>query len=163
MNERRRALSGAVVKEPVDYSLQYLTITSLEDSNTIYWKSSSYRYNNYTISVSTDDGETWTDKTNNSSSGATLATLSKGQKMLIKGVNLTYGTSSYYSYFSFSKNVKVSGNIMSMCYGDDFVGKLTVTSSAFRYLFTGQSKLVSVKNLVLPALTVGANAYEAMS
>ena len=55
----------------------------------------------------------------------------------------------------------VYGNIESLEYGDDFVGKTEILKSdnAFSRLFKGSTGLVSAENLVLPATTMKPNCY----
>ena len=144
----------------VDYSTQYLTIESLEDNNTIYWKYDISGYSARTISVSTDDGETWTSYTSTSGgSGTTIATLNNGDKLLIKGQNNTYRINTFNS----TKQFKVYGNIMSLVSGDTFENADTLTNIAtFSRLFNGATGLVDAENLVLPATTLASNCYEAM-
>jgi hypothetical protein len=156
---RRRVL----LKNSESYSLNYLTIKSLEDSNTISWKAGNSSLTK-TISISTDNGETWTDKTSDTTD-VTLATLNIGDKLLIKGTNNAYGDSSYYNYFVSTKEFNVSGNIMSMIYGDNFIGQTTFTSSnnyVFKFLFYNCTKLKSVKDLILPATTLASDCYRSM-
>ena len=145
-----------------DYKSKYLTIRSLADNNTIGWKASNSLLT-MTISVSTDNGTTWTNKTS-STSGTTLATLSTDATLLIKGTNTAYGTSSYYNYFTSTQNFEVEGNIMSLIYGDNFVGQTILDSSGynFKYLFYNCTKLISAENLILPATTLANNCYQSM-
>lgn len=63
-----------------------------------------------------------------------------------------------------SSNVRfnVSGNIMSLIYGDNFIGQTTLKSaSCFSYLLFN-SNVVSAKNLILPATTLTNNCYQEM-
>lgn len=69
-----------------DYSQMYLTIESLENGNTIYWKYDANTSTTRSISVSTDDGSSWTTYTS-TSGGTPIASLNTGQKVLIKGSN----------------------------------------------------------------------------
>ena len=56
----------------------------------------------------------------------------------------------------------VGGNIMSMLYGDGFAENQTMKDSAFYYLFEGQTKLVSAKELKLVAMELMQRCYEGM-
>lgn len=143
-----------------DYSTQYLTIEGLEDNNTIYWKYETSGYSARTISVSTDDGETWTAYTSTSGgSGTTIATLNNGDKLLIKGQNNTYAKNNFNS----TKQFKVYGNIMSLVSGDTFENADTLTNIAtFSRLFKDATGLVDAENLVLPATTLTSDCYEGM-
>jgi hypothetical protein len=66
--------------------------------------------------------------------------------------------------FTVSTKFNVSGNIMSLLYGDDFVGKtdLTGKNCVFRYLFNNCNKLLSAENLILPATKLSDSCYENM-
>ena len=143
----------------------YLTIQSLEDNNTIGFKCN---LNNVkrTISISTDNGVTWTGKTS-STSGKILATLNTGEKMLIKGDNSSYamsGTSEgSYNYFTSTKQFVLEGNIMSLINSTNFENLNTLTSErTFNRLFYNCSKLVSAENLSLPAMTLTRDCYGSM-
>lgn len=143
----------------------YLTIQSLEDNNTIGFKCN---LNNVkrTISISTDNGVTWTGKTS-STSGKILATLNTGEKMLIKGDNSSYAMSEYtgvsYNYFTSTKQFVLEGNIMSLINSTNFENLNTLTSERTFYgLFYNCSKLVSAENLLLPAMTLTRDCYDGM-
>lgn len=139
------------------YSSQYLTIESLENGNTIKW-SNRYEPSAKTISVSTDDGETWTTYTS-TSGGTSIASLNTGQKILLKGLNYNYHINSFGSTGQF----KVYGNIMSLISGDTFENVDTLTRiRSFSYLFNGATGLTSAENLILPATSLTQYCYESM-
>lgn len=150
------------------YTDLYMTIESLEDNNTIYWKDGRNALASV-ISASTDNGSTWTAYIASSGgSGTTIATLNTGDKVLLKGINdrylpVTSGT--IYvdggSSFKSSKTFNVYGNAMSLISGDSFTSSTSVSSYAFAYLFYG-SKVVSAENLILPATTLASNCYRWM-
>lgn len=58
----------------------------------------------------------------------------------------------------------VSGNVMSMLFGDDFVGKKDLTGyyCAFARMFAGNEYICDVRYLVLPATTLEIGCYFAM-
>ena len=147
---------------PHDYSKDYLTFVALEDGNVISWKANNSSLTK-SISVSTDNGETWTSKTS-STDGTTLATLNTGDKLLVKGTNTAYGSRSnenYYNYFQSTKEFNVQGNIMSLISGDNFRSATTLSETyTFRRLFCQASGLIHAKNLVFPATTVTDNCYD---
>jgi len=70
------------------YENQYLTIESLSNNNTISFKCKNEDISR-TILVSTDNGNTWSEKTS-TTSGVELATLNEGDILHIKGENTTY-------------------------------------------------------------------------
>ena len=147
--------------EPSDYSMRYLTFESLEDDNEVYL--SRYTYIVQTVYVSTDNGVTWVEK--QAKNLNVLATLNKGEKMLIKANNAAYADSNTYSHFQVKKQYIVYGNIMSLVYGDNFIGQTQLLSSyTFRNLFgdIGLHTLISAENLILPATTLTSSCYDSM-
>ena len=160
-----------------DYSKDYFTIVSLEDNNVIYFGVKDAAYSK-TISVSTDNGNTWTDYTSSKPSndslvfGTSIASLNVGEKILIKGNNTKYGSSfisEQNNYFSSEKRFNVEGNIMSLIYGDNFIGQtiLPDESYIFARLFDQisatnlhKNTIVSAENLILPpTLRNGCYSY----
>ena len=148
------------------YKSAYLTFEALEGGtftltipvnvNSTYMTSVSY---------STDNGETWTTTTvDNTEQTITTPTINAGDKVLWKGVGkqITRDTSNnYFSYFSSTGNFNVSGNIMSLLYGDEFVNQVVFPSNStynFCYLFNN-NKLISAQNLMLPATTLTSGCY----
>ena len=143
-----------------DYSRDYLTITSLTDNNSIGWKADNQDYTK-TISVSTDSGRTWTDKTS-SLEGTELAILNTGANLLIKGNNTSYGLSSnHYTTNNFtSTNIfDISGNIMSLVYGDNFRNQTTLQEERTFIRMFYNTKVISAQNLVLPATSMTISCY----
>lgn len=161
-----------VLFKGIRYEQQYFAIESLEDNNAIMFKLSSNSgspsaSSAKTISVSTDDGGTWTDYTS-TADGTTIATLNMGQKVLIKGNNNTYyergGFRGGFSCFTASKQIDVNGNIMSLIYGDNFKEQYLFPSGT-NYNFSNIFKsapIVSAENLILPATTLTAYCYDSM-
>ena len=167
-----------------DYSLDYLTIVSLENNNVVKLKCR-YEEAKLTINVSTDNGSTWTSKTPISDAylnhSVNLATLNTGDKLLIKGLNTTY--SPYRSsggdynthWFECTKTYNVEGNIMSLTYGDNFISTIptSLAYQAFSDLFSrvlystsdglygANVNLITAENLILPNV-VGDSCYTSM-
>lgn len=147
---------------------EYLTFEALENGtftlnipanvNSTYMTSVSY---------STDDGENWTTTTvDNTAQTITTPTINAGDKVLWKGVGKqTSYNFSIHSIFSSTGNFNVSGNIMSLLYGDNFVNQTEFASGSsynFTYLFGQTTKLINAENLILPATTLTANCYRDM-
>lgn len=153
--------------EPSEYESQYLTFDIVTGGYiTLY----SYRegYPDYnadkTIQYSINNGP-WMNKTSKRSAGTAVDTndiiVNAGDKVRFKGSN------SEYWGFHFRSGVgatwRASGNIMSLIYGDDFVGKTTLTEpSAFREVFNSGGALLSCSNLILPATTLTRGCYNSM-
>ena len=165
---------------PPDYSLEYFTIESLEDNNVI----SINGVLGYGEPAQEDTVAVWyysTNKVNwtefdvkNSTQyyNPNFITLNKNQKVYLKTTSQFYktgiinagGSSTYqYNYFGTTKNFKVYGNIMSLCYGDNFVNQTTLSwTYTFYYLFRSCTKLVDISNLILPATTLTNYCYSRM-
>ena len=161
-----------------DYSKDYFTIVSLEDNNVIYFGVKDKAYAK-TISVSTDNGNTWTNYTSSEPwndsfvFGTSIASLNVGEKILIKGNNTNYCNNvldERNNYFSSEKRFNVEGNIMSLIYGDNFIGQtiLPDESYIFARLFDQVSAtnlhkntIVSAENLILPP-TLRTGCYYGM-
>jgi len=149
----------------VDYSKEYFTIESLADNNSISFGLNSNSAN-ITISWSLDK-ETWHDYTAEYKSPWTyvFTTLSSGEKVYIKGNNFYYSTSTSlsYHYFRASEDAVISGNIMSLIYGDNFQGETTISYQyAFNNLFYNFSHLTNAENLILPATSLSSYCYSYM-
>ena len=147
----------------IDYSKEYLTIESLADNNTITWTFTGSDPIQNVIYWS-KNGTSWTSAiASTSDTPVSLATLNKGEKMYLKGENVTYASSaSKYSHFNSDYEFNVSGNIMSLIYGDNFIGQITLSSS---YNFAGifrSSKVYDASNLILPATTLTNFCYRYM-
>ena len=142
----------------VDYSKQYLTFEVVDGGN-ITIKASNANVAK-TIQYSIDNGSTWTSLTTSTTAQELGGTLSVGDKVLVKGTNTAYGTSSYYNSFGGTAKVNVYGNIMSLISGDSFANNKTLTDSyTFYRLFYAYTNLLSAENLILPATTLADWCY----
>lgn len=143
-----------------DYSLDYFTIESLEDNNDIQLYRRSTDAPTITIQWSTD-GTNWNNFTS-STSTTPITTLNTGDKIMIKGINTQYASAdngNASQLLKSTKTINVYGNIMSLLYGDNFVGQTTLTANyTFRSLFW-QGKIVDASNLILPATTLSQYCY----
>lgn len=141
------------------YKRQYLTIESLSNNNTIYFRTTNTGEDK-TILVSTDDGVNWEPRTSsNAGSGTTIAVLGRNGKVLLRGENSVYDGLMFIS----SGEYELYGNIMSLIYGESFVGKNTLTGNyTFRGLFSKSTKLKTAENLRLPATTLTISSYDRM-
>ena len=151
------------VKEKHDYSLDYLTTTALESGTISLNVPSGLSTSRLTsISYSIDNGSTWiTTQYDNTNSINISLNVNEGDKILWKGVAGTLSKSKTSgSMFSSTCNFVVSGNIMSLLYGDNFVSQTTLSqNNNFARLFQGCTKLVSISNLILPATTLAMQSY----
>ena len=147
-----------------DYSLDYFTIESLEDNNEIKF----YMYSSYapavTIQWSINNGTTWNSYTSSTSTNP-FTTLNTGDKLIIKGNNTQYAsadTNNYSNRMLSTKTINMYGNIMSLLYGDNFVGQTILPADyTFCRLFSA-GKMVDTSNLILPATTITRSCYRSL-
>lgn len=167
-----------------DYSTRYLTTIALDEGAITFNIHTAIGTDKLaSVSYSTDDGATWT--TVNNQDGRTeelevKVNVHEGDKVLWKGSGTQtsiydedYGE--YYpSYFSSTCGFDAEGNIMSLCYGDDFADKKTLTKQGqFAYLFSSyyvnsnyddekSTLLVNAGNISLPATALTEACYLSM-
>ena len=140
------------------YPNEYLTIEALDDG---YLLCSWTGNDSWSVSYSTNGGKTWTRCTNgNTQPESSRIPISAGQKILLKGeLNNDVNSSAYGETIRIdvidenADNIdfNVSGNLLSIGYGDDFIGKTKFTNSMF-YLarMFAETNVVSAKNLIIP-------------
>lgn len=175
---RRRAAAAA---HGDDYSKQYLTIEMLEAGSIGFKIATNTTLAQYSgASYSTDGGSTWTSVPNVASTlvEVSIPNLSAGDKVLWKGVgsklSMYSGTNDAYSTkFVLPNECIVYGNIASMLYGDNFVGKtgwgyynnveITTPNTNNRYCFSClfyKCNVTSAENLVIPMDKMEQNVFE---
>ena len=136
--------------KPHDYSQDYLTFEAVENTT--------FQFTKAGLSYSLDNGDTWTSLAANTAT----PTVNAGNKILFKG-EMTPSSSNPYGIGTFSSTGKYNamGNIMSLLYGDNFIGQtdLTGKNDAFYSLFASNNHLVDVSNLTLPATTLANFCY----
>ena len=124
---------------------------------------------------SLDNGKTWTEYTNGNNVLQELPKIpvTKDQKILVKGnlndavTSIPDGETVFINIVKdntddYNVDFNVSGNLLSIGYGDDFVGKekLTNQTVVFTEMFSN-TNVVSAKNLILPQPT-SENMYAGM-
>lgn len=144
----------------VDYSKQYLTFKVIKGGNITITASNANVAK--TIQYSTDNGSTWTSLTTSTTAQELGGALSVGDKVLVKGTNTAYGTSSNYNRFGGTAKINVYGNIMSLISGDSFANNKTLTASYTFYRLFTNTNLLSAENLILPATTLASGCYNNM-
>lgn len=156
----------------IDYSKVHLTTKALSDGTISFNILSTMNTDKITsISYSTDDGATWTTTENQDNKEENLVinvNVTTGDKVLWKGDATQIG---YYgnigpviegSFFSSTAEFDVEGNVMSLCYGDNFDGEDELEYRAqFINLFRG-SDVVNAKNFILPSTTLTDFCYSSM-
>ena len=154
------------------YENDYLTFR-IRTAGNLYWRGNSG--NTKTIEYSLNDG-TWTTLTSNTT--PPTITVAANDVVRFRGTNNSYATSkSAYSGFGYGEagtsgqenydtnapELDIEGNIMSLVYGDNFVGQTTFNGGIFNFcsLFK-KLKCISAENLILPATTLTQYCYRAM-
>ena len=142
-----------------DYSQDYLTFDILS-GGTLKWKSNGSGATK-TISYSINNGS-WTVIT--SSESATIS-VQQGDVVRFKGSNTRYCEADKNNYSGFADGTatfNISGNIMSLLYGDNFAEETNLPGTWTFTQFFKQSKCISAENLILPATTMTDCCYRAM-
>ena len=150
------------VEPVVDYSKEYLTLTALGNSVTFSIVANEQDPNIPLVSYSTDGGSTWS-TISPDTTASKIATLNSGQSVLLKGTQT--GTSSTgYIKIDATGYYNASGNVMSLIFGDNFIGQTSLSGKdyAFLSLFHKSTNLKNVDNLVLPATTLATSCYQNM-
>ena len=140
-------------------SNDFLRFIALEDGTFSFYPTSGN-----VISYSLDSGETWTEL----SSGASTPTIQSGETVFWKG-NMSHidTTQNGIGYFKSTGRFDVEGNIMSLLYGNNFIGKTNLSDypyvfqTMFAYFSSG-AKVVNAENLILPATTLSEGCYASM-
>ena len=159
-----------------DYSKEYLTIEAVDNSVLVEFilgitsgisESKDIQYSK--------DKSSWTTVSFGNLSGGKfpIVRINKGEKLYLKGDNLTYSdysdddnTQHYNCNIKITgdnSNAKLYGNIMSLLYADNFANQTTLYNRCtFRQLFGSSTALTDASNLILPATTLSEKCYEAM-
>ena len=134
------------------YENQYLTLIPVSADTT-------FKFSRSTIYYSLDYGTTWI----NLPSDKTTLNVKVGEKIMFKANELTTSSNYGSGTFSASSEFNVEGNVMSLIYGDNFVGQTSLSgrNSVFITLFKN-SKVVNAENMILPATSITNNCYNHM-
>lgn len=134
-----------------DYSSDYLTFVAIDDAE-FYFTGSALEY-------SLDGGETWVQLARN----ARTPTIHSGEKILWRGNYKTTSTSTKGNFkVDEYPSFNVEGNVLSIVYGDDFIGEKDLMGYKLNTLFT-QLNIVDAENLVIPATNgISSNCYAGM-
>lgn len=155
------------------YENDYLTFKILTNGK-VFWHSNGSGQAK-TIDYSLNDGA-WTTITATDSS--TYIDVVANDVVRFKGTNISYGkdksnysgfgqgehgTSGQETYDTNAAEVNIEGNIMSLIYGDNFVGQTTFNGGTYNFCSMFKKlKVVSAENLVLPPTTLREGCYRAM-
>lgn len=136
----------------IQYQKKYLTIEALTAGDlSLTGARSNFNY-------SLDNGSTWNVLANNQ----TVA-VNAGKKVLLKANRPTVYYETGIGNISYSGQFNLYGNIMSLVYGDNFIGQETISDGyQFYKLFRSNTTLISAENLILPATTLKNVCYMSM-
>lgn len=146
MGQFRRNLLFSLISGKKDSN--YLTIEALEDGLTV-------SFNRSGLSYSIDGGD-WVKINENKYTPS----INKGHSIAFKGKRAS--TESKIGIFTITNKCSLSGNCMSIIYGDDAEGQISVPDYGLRNLFSGCDNIVSVSKGFLPATELGKNCYSNM-
>ena len=142
----------------VKYANDYFTLNIISDGD-MRWAVNHYQVSK-TISYSKDNGTTWID-ISSTIEGASIPVVT-GDVVIFKGDNSSYFERGMSCHFKGTAKFNASGNVMSLIYGDDFVGKYEFTDSYCLHGLFEYSNIVNAENLVLPATTLTEGCYHSM-
>ena len=152
----------------VEYDSEYLTLSALEDG-TITITIPSYVNQDYATSLSySKDKSSWSEPVVIDDTDQTITIpVSSGDDVYLRGIarQLYNVNEDNGVYIDSSANINVSGNIMSLLYGDDFKDKTAFPNDSectFKYLFSSNAHLINAEDLILPATTLTTRCYDCM-
>ena len=167
-----------VFYSPIDYSKRYLRTVALEDGTISFniWRTMGTDYIT-SISYSLDNGGTWVTTENEDDKESNLSitvNVNEGDSILWKGDAQQTG---YFdddegecvgSFFSSTARFNIDGNVMSLCYGDNFISEDELEyEGQFACLFYDYDgeltcDVVNANNLALSATTLSNQCYASM-
>ena len=137
------------------YETQYLTMEALDNATIEVYP----QYPEYTTSYLyyKRDNEEWK-KIDTSNYNLIEITLDTSSKIMIRE---TLRVRKATRFKCSSGHINVYGNIMSLVYGDDFIGKTTMSGFSLESVFS-ESNIIDAGNLILPATTLSKDCYNLM-
>ena len=142
---------------PVPYDEQYFSFVAEDDNVSVKL---TYAHNNV-FQYSVDDGATWSNLADNQ----TTSSVNSGETIMFKAENPSTNGIDGIGVFALSatNRFSVQGNIMSLIYGDNFIGQTTLRNTyQFASLLWNCSGLISAEHLILPATTLTNLCYNSM-
>ena len=150
-----------------DYTTQPLTITNNTNSeNTLTIKKNHASAPDVSVQYSFDL-TTWDAMPTPTTTGSSIV-IPAGGKIYLKGNNSGWSsinsdvTRRYFNTINCSANFDVSGNIMSLLYGDDFIGQDTLINKCTFFGLFYNSNVVSTEYLYMPAKQLTTYCYREM-
>ena len=149
----------------VDYSQEYMTLSALGDGE-ITINIPAAINSSYATSLSySKDKSTWNETLIDDTAQTINIPVTSGDNVYLKGIANKLGNSSIGVNINSTTNINLSGNTMSLLYGDDYKDKVALPSGSsytFGNLFNGNTHLISAENLILPATTLADCCYYSM-
>ena len=155
------------------YENDYLTFRIITGGK-LYWRSNGSLIKSIDYSI---NNGTWTTITSANTPPPTI-TVAANDVVRFRGTNQTYATSkTAYSGFGLGEDgqtgttdldadaaeLNIEGNIMSLIYGDNFIGQTTFNGGTYNFCSIFKKlNVVSAEHLVLPATTLAEYCYRAM-
>ena len=138
---------------------QYLTFVAREDSVFSYYNTPDGPEDGL-LAYSLDSGSTWTGLQRSTNT----PTIQSGSTIMWKRNTDTYTGVGVSNFTCSMGSFDVEGNIMSLVWGDNFIGKTTFNNlqTSFSGLFSWCNTLISASQLVLPATILTAGCYRDM-
>ena len=145
--------------------VDYLTLTALGDGEIKITIPAAIN-SSYATSLSySKDKATWTDTIIDDTAQTITIPVTSGDNVYLKGIARQLYNVSDGVRINSTSNIDVSGNIMSLLYGDDFTEKTvfpTGSQYTFSYLFNSNTYLVNAENLILPVMELTYKCYSLM-
>ena len=152
------------------YSNQYLTFEIISGGS-FYFKASNSATTLRTIYYKINNEDNWNELEAQIGYKHREISIHSGDIIILKGENSGYWdnvTMGNNFYFSSSVKLNIYGNIMSLIYGDNFIGQTILPSNrTFEHLFSygindRTHNIISAENLILPATTLTEYCYAYM-
>lgn len=144
--------------EPIDYSRQYLTVEMLEDGDIAIYRNT---YSNSKTYYTLDGGETWQEIQSEGYNTYQIFIVHEGDKIMLKQEESPDMSP---SVFTLSGDTKFNmyGNVMSIAYGDNFIGRTEIPENVTTLCTFSGTSVVDASNLILPATTLREASYRNM-
>ena len=142
--------------EPI-YSAIPLTFEVISGGTIAWERYAGSSVDSKTIQYKKNDGE-WTSITSNTGNTKPYVNVVAGDKVEFKGTNIKYYNGSTSNRFTGSATFKAYGNILSLIYGDNFLGETELPSGAtsssnFDSLFWTNTGITDASNIIMPQNT----------
>ena len=136
---------------PIPQEMRMLTFVATETGT--------FKFSGNSVNYSVDNGVTWIEL----ASDADSPTVPAGGKIMFKAT-LTPASNKGVGKFSSTGRFTAQGNVMSLLYGDNFIGQTSLSGKdyAFYGLFRNCTGLTSADNISLPATTLASSCYGRM-